>query len=185
MLLAGAPVRSILSRDGSDESGAAGVGDLGSAEAEHLELRQPSSRRRRRTCWQRRRHEGGEALVAERVATEMESLTLIGNPFGDEGLAALLAPPPPAGTPPLPTGGLKKLKELDLGHTQITDSGCAALAAALHSGALPALKKLRLDGIPASDAAKAAVYAARANLGAVSEDESEDQWEEVEVIEHM
>ena len=115
----------------------------------------------------------------------LDTLSFVDNLFGDEGLAALVAPPPPAGTLPLPTGGLKKLKELDLGHTQITDSGCAALAAALHSGALPALKTLRLDGITASDAAKAAVYAARANLGAVSEDESEDQWEEVEVIEHM
>ena len=49
--------------------------------------------------------------------------------------------------------------------TQITDPGCAALAAALDSGALPALKELYMvDGIPASAAAKAAVYAARANL---------------------
>eukprot|EP00964_Phaeocystis_antarctica_P021783 scaffold12091_cov69-Phaeocystis_antarctica.AAC.3 len=55
-----------------DEGGAAGVGDLGPFEAEPLELRQPSSRRRRRTCRRQRRHEGGEALVAERVATEIE-----------------------------------------------------------------------------------------------------------------
>ena len=33
-----------------------------------------SSRRRRRTCRQRRRHEGGKALVAERVASEKEIL---------------------------------------------------------------------------------------------------------------
>ena len=75
-----------------------------------------------------------------------------------------MAPPPPAGTPPLPTEGLKKLKELDLDGTRVTDAGCAALAAALNSGALPALKRLALDSIPASDAAKAAVYEARANL---------------------
>ena len=82
------------------------------------------------------------------------------NPFGDEGLAALVAPPlaPPAGALPLPTGVLKKLKELSLIHTQITDAGCAALAAALDSGALPALEELHLHGIPASDAVKAAVY---------------------------
>ena len=48
-------------------------------EVEQLELRvirQPllSSRRRRRTCRQRRRHEGGKALVAERVASEKEIL---------------------------------------------------------------------------------------------------------------
>jgi hypothetical protein len=105
----------------------------------------------------------------------LEQLSLICNPFGDEGLAALVAPPPPAGTPPLPTGGLKKLERLDLRHTQVTDAWCAALAAALGSGALPALKTLRLNGIAASDAAKAAVYEARANLlGAESEDESDD-----------
>ena len=34
----------------------------------------------------------------------LEELALDGNPFGDEGLAALVAPPPPAGAPP-PTGG--------------------------------------------------------------------------------
>ena len=96
----------------------------------------------------------------------LESLVLMDNPFGDEGLAALVAPlppPPPAGAPPLPTGGLKKLKELDLSDTQVTDAGCAALAAALDSGALPALEKLALEYIPASGVAKAAVYAARAN----------------------
>ena len=68
-----------------------------------------------------------------------------------------MAPPPPAGTPPLPTGGLKKLKWLDLDGTQVTDAGCAALAAALDSGALPALVTLDLDDIPASAAAKDAV----------------------------
>ena len=51
-----------------DEGGAAGVGDPGEVEVEPLELRQPPSRRRRRTCQQPRRHEGGETLVAERVA---------------------------------------------------------------------------------------------------------------------
>jgi len=86
------------------------------------------------------------------------------NPLGDEGLAALVAPPPPAGAPPTTTGGLTKLKTLSLSRTQITNAGCATLAAALDSGALPALEELYLDGIPASAAAKAAVYAARANL---------------------
>ena len=57
------------------------------------------------------------------------------------------------------------LKVLDLDNTQITDAGCATLAAALDSGALPALEKLYLYHIPARAAAKAAVYAARANLG--------------------
>ena len=53
---------------------------------------------------------------------------------------------------------------LDLDSTQIGGAGCATLVAALHSGALPALKELKLDYTPASAAAKAAVYEARANL---------------------
>ena len=93
----------------------------------------------------------------------LEPLGLEGNPFGDEGLAALVAPPP-AGTPPPPAGGLKKLEVLDLDGTQVTDAGCATLVAALDSGALPALVCIDLSGIPASAAAKAAVYAARVNL---------------------
>ena len=84
------------------------------------------------------------------------------NPFGDEGIAALVAPPPPAGALPPPTGGLKKLQTLILDRTQVSDAGCAALAAALDSGALPALEVLKLDDIPASVAAKEAVDAALA-----------------------
>ena len=87
----------------------------------------------------------------------LERLYLAGNLLGDEGLAALVAPPPPAGAPPPPTGGLTKLKLLSLSRTQITDAGCAALTAALDSGALPALEEIDLSGIPASAAAKAAV----------------------------
>jgi hypothetical protein len=91
----------------------------------------------------------------------LEQLNLEVNPFGDEGLAALVAPPPPpAGALPPPTGGLTKLKVLHLWNTQITDAGCSALAAALDSGALPALERLMLSVTPASAAAKSAVYAA-------------------------
>ena len=68
-----------------------------------------------------------------------------------------MAPPPPAGAPPPTTGGLAQLKELNLNDTQITDAGCAALAAALNSGALPALEELFLTGTSASAAAKATV----------------------------
>jgi hypothetical protein len=91
----------------------------------------------------------------------LEHLHLDHNLFGDEGLAALVAPPPPpAGALPPPTGVLTKLKVLYLGYTQITDAGCAALAAALDSGALPALEHLHVFGTPASAAAKTAVYTA-------------------------
>jgi hypothetical protein len=88
----------------------------------------------------------------------LERLLLNGNPFGDEGLAALVAPPPPpAGALPPPTGVLTKLKALYLSYTQVTDVGCAALAAALDSGALPAFERLALRGTPASATAKATV----------------------------
>ena len=94
----------------------------------------------------------------------LEWLNLHGNPFGNEGLAALVAPPPPAGAPPPTTGGLAKLKQLHLGHTQISDAGCDALAAALDSGALPALEHLYLYDTDASATAKAAMFAARPGL---------------------
>ena len=87
----------------------------------------------------------------------LERLSLMSNPLGDEGLAALVAPPPAAGALAPPTGGLTKLKTLSLHSTQVSDAGCATLAAALDSGALPALEALNLVDIPASAAAKAAV----------------------------
>ena len=105
----------------------------------------------------------------------LEYLSLFRNPFGDEGLAALVAPPPPAGAPPLPTEGLKKLELLDLRRTKVTDAGCAALAAALDSGVLPALQTLKLSDrrrapalIPASAAAIDAVREALARSRAVA-----------------
>ena len=115
---------------------------------------------------------------ALRQRPALESLSLWGNPLGDEGLAALVAPAPLAGARrrrrrpaaggqrvralPPPAGGLKRLRTLDLGETQVTDAGCAALAAALYRGALPALENLYLDGIPASAAAKQAAQVALA-----------------------
>ena len=90
-------------------------------------------------------------------------LGLEGNPFGDEGLAALVAPPP-ADAPPPQAEALAKLEELYLSDTQITDAGCAHLASRLRSGALPALNILYLFDIPANDAAVEAVYEARPGL---------------------
>jgi len=114
---------------------------------------------------------GDAALVALAPALRrrpaLETLYLHGNPFSDEGLAALVAPPPPpAGALPPPTGGLTKLKLLELGYTQVTDAGCAALAAALDSGALPALEEILLWRIPASAVAKTAVQEALKRTGA-------------------
>ena len=100
----------------------------------------------------------------------LENVNLWKNPFGDDGLAALVAPPPPppagappaaAGAPPT-TGVLAKLKWLYLGETQVNDAGCAALVAALNRGALPALGMLDILFIPASAAARDAVREALA-----------------------
>ena len=110
----------------------------------------------------------------------LENLDLGSNPFGDEGLAALVAPLPPAGALPPTTGVLKKLKTLDLSYTEVSDAGCTALASALNSGALPALKALMLEGIPASAAAKAAVYEARDTLLEQEESDSEPDSESEE-----
>ena len=104
----------------------------------------------------------------------LEVLGLGSNLFGDEGLAALVAPPPPAGAPPPPTGGLAKLEVLYLDRTQVTDAGCATLAAALGSGALPALNMLYLNDTPASAAAQAAVFEVRANLKGGESESEED-----------
>eukprot|EP00964_Phaeocystis_antarctica_P079375 scaffold49442_cov59-Phaeocystis_antarctica.AAC.4 len=108
----------------------------------------------------------------------LEELNVSNNPFGDEGLAALAAPLPPAGAPSPPTGGLTNLKELYLHITQISDAGCATLAAAINSGALPALEKLGLQHIPASYAARAAVMARFAepdtDYGSNTDDSDED-----------
>ena len=101
----------------------------------------------------------------------LKVLLLSGNSLGDDGFAALVAPK-------LPTGGLTKLKKLCIRYTKVADAGCAALAAALNNGALPALEKLVLVGISASAAAQAAVYEARANLqGEELESESESESE--------
>ena len=97
----------------------------------------------------------------------LERLDLAGNPFGDEGLAALVAPRP-ADAPPPQAEALAQLKVLHLDRSQITDDGCAHLASRLRSGALPALGRLFLGGIPASEAARAAVqHEARPGLHVV------------------
>ena len=55
---------------------------------------------------------------------------------------------------------LTKLKRLSLDGTQITDASCAALAAALDSGALPVLKQLSLRGMKGNTswAARVAIH---------------------------
>ena len=102
---------------------------------------------------------GAAGLVALGPALQwlpaLEHLSLDYNPLGDEGIAALVAPPPAAGAPragalPPTTGVLTKLKVLSLRSPQIADAGCAALAAAFDSGALPPLEYLDLFGTRAT-----------------------------------
>ena len=78
----------------------------------------------------------------------LEDLYLGANPLGNEGLAALVAPPPPpADALSPPTGVLAELKRLNLKNTQVSDAGCAALVAAIDSGLLSAsFEFLGLDG---------------------------------------
>ena len=91
------------------------------------------------------RNAGLVALApALRRLPALEYLDLGSNPFGDEGLAVLLATPRPAGALSPPTGGLAQLRTLGLSRTQISDAGCAALTCALESGALSARLQVRL-----------------------------------------
>ena len=96
----------------------------------------------------------------------LEHLSFIGSPFGDEGLAALIAPLPSFFLPQKQekTQVLKTLAKLDFSHTEITDAGCEALAFALHSGVLPVLETVDVDDTPTSAAARAAVEQALTNL---------------------
>ena len=88
----------------------------------------------------------------------LETLSLQGNPFGNEGLAVLVvvAPPPADATPPQ-AEALAQLNWLNLSDTQITNDGCAHLVSSLRNGALPALHTVDLDDTPTSPAARAAV----------------------------
>ena len=91
----------------------------------------------------------------------LKTLHLGGNPCGDEGLAALVAPPPPPADALLPpTAGLTKLRALGLVYTYVTDAGCAILAAALDNGALPALMLAVVLWSNASAVARAVVQEA-------------------------
>ena len=71
-------------------------------------------------------------------------------------MASLLAQPT--------AGALKALVWLHLNRNEITDAGCATLASAMRGGALPALKELSLESIPASKEAQDEVFATRPGL---------------------
>ena len=89
--------------------------------------------------------------LRRRPALEVEHLCLCGNPFGDEGLAALLEPPARhlqvlcRCAAAAEDGGLKKLRTLDLDETQRspTPGTPPSPPRSTHSGALvPALEHL-------------------------------------------
>ena len=77
----------------------------------------------------------------------LKKLGLVGNPLGDEGFAALVAPPP-AGSP---TGVLQELEELDLGETSVTEKSIDAYSVAKLSSRLPAMEKMSMGGTPAHE----------------------------------
>ena len=102
---------------------------------------------------------------AVRQLIAINCIDLADNPFGDQGIASLVAPPAAQDDHEcaLPRRSqLARLTTLGLQGTQITAAGCATLAAALDGSALPALQVLDLDRIalpacPGSVAARAAV----------------------------
>lgn len=71
-------------------------------------------------------------------------LRLEGCQIGDDGLAALVAPPF--------STAFKTLKLLDLKRNQISDAGCAKLAEAIRGGALAALQHIDVSANPAISA---------------------------------
>ena len=83
---------------------------------------------------------------ALRRLRRLKRLDFSGNPLGDEGLATLVAPAGALAWVLTPV--LTKLEVLDLHFTHIKYAGCAALASALDSGMLPALKTFNLADIP-------------------------------------
>ena len=110
-----------------------------------------------------RRRGAGGPRAGLAAAARAGGLFLGGNPLGDEGLAALVAPPPPAGTPPPPAGGLKKLEGSTSRHPDHRRRVRHPCRRARQRRAACA-REARFWRIPASDAAMAAVYEARANL---------------------
>ena len=95
----------------------------------------------------------------------LEVLSLSYNPFGDEGLAALVAPPPPDAPGVRRAEALAKVRSLGLDGTRITSAGCDHLASRLWSGGLPALTILDLRDIPADRTATLACLDARIRRG--------------------
>lgn len=105
----------------------------------------------------------------------LEDLRFDYNEFSDNGLTALVAPPP-IGSTPLPLGGappLPKLSYLDIQDTLITHAGCVTLAAALQSGALPALEMLVISHFPLNSAEKANLKKHRPKLSWWTDEDDE------------
>ena len=113
----------------------------------------------------------GQGSVDSRLREKMKKTNTDPNSHQRKNTAKLLRGAPPLLYPRDPqswrrcrrrlVGVLTKLKTLYLGGTQVTDAGCAALAAALDGGALPVvcLNDLISMTSPASEAARAALMA--------------------------
>jgi len=107
------------------------------------------------------------ALVpALRQLPTLRDISLFSNRIGDRGLAALIAQPM--------TDVFGSLESLDISDSHVTDAGCAILASALRSGALPTLERVdvRISGHEAQSAstftqAHKDLFAARGGLGPI------------------
>lgn len=105
----------------------------------------------------------------------LEKLRFDYNEFSDEGLAALVAPPP-IGCTHLPLGvapPLPKLSYLNVRDTLITPTGFVTLSDALQSGALPALQMLIVSDFPLSSIERAILKKRRPKLSWWTEEDDE------------
>ena len=95
------------------------------------------------------------ADVFEEEMGKAEKLRYSKLKWGDEEVAVLCKV--------LASGTVRNLNELVLGHNEIGDAGCAALAQVIRSGAVPKLARVDLYGNPASAAAMQSVRGAIAS----------------------
>jgi len=90
----------------------------------------------------------------------LKVLSLNGNLIGDRAICALVAPPPDPEEGPELNSMLSTLERLLLDYTLVTGAGCHTLMLAITSNRMPALQKLSMRGVLATDGAKDALHGA-------------------------